>query len=593
MQPTLSDAQEAVLRPGIRLIEACPGAGKTRAIVARYTAAATTAGRAAALLSFTNAAVDEVTRRCANTPQALTAPNFVGTFDRFLHRYLVTPALIRLNSKPPRYVDSYDDLPVAFDTKIRRTGVHGQGLALGSFRSNAQGQLQYSAADRDSAPSADRPYLVGLEKAGIPFNDLAGTAQARVNQLTTSGIYDCEQSRLEALKILRDPNARWLHQRLAERFAEVIVDEFQDCSSIEQEILRSLHTLGIHVVVVADPDQAIYEFRQAEPGSYLDYRDELPKEQVVYLDDNWRSSPAICNLVSSLRTISTRPIVSQRRSSTVPHADTIYVTSGTLEFSRVQFEQLAAGLDIDIHQRLVLASTRKDAAALSGHPARVSKSSTLTGQVIRSAAALRYSADAAERKSAIVTLEEILLGTIKFPTELRRARREDQLLTAGLDRSELRMMVAQLVDESEAWTDADSATLSIRTTVEALLAPVHLGHTPLRQRFKTAKKADWHAWSRTAAGGQHSSNLPGAHIHAVKGAERDAVLLYIEDDPIGKRPHVLQLWAAEETHEARRVLYVGASRARRLLVLAVSPAHLEPLRDILSKTAVPALYLIE
>ena len=64
-----------------------PGAGKTRAIVARYLSRVEQEPRKGiALLSFTNAAIDEVKGRCGDMPDALKAPHFVGTFDSFINR---------------------------------------------------------------------------------------------------------------------------------------------------------------------------------------------------------------------------------------------------------------------------------------------------------------------------------------------------------------------------------------------------------------------------------------------------------------------------------------------------------------------------
>jgi DNA helicase-2/ATP-dependent DNA helicase PcrA len=106
MDAALSKAQQAVLGENVRLVEACPGAGKTRAMVSRFIAASMSSKRAIALVSFTNAAVDEAAKRCANKPEATQPPNFIGTFDRVIHRYIVTPVLVRARGKPPRYVDT-------------------------------------------------------------------------------------------------------------------------------------------------------------------------------------------------------------------------------------------------------------------------------------------------------------------------------------------------------------------------------------------------------------------------------------------------------------------------------------------------------
>jgi DNA helicase-2/ATP-dependent DNA helicase PcrA len=79
----------------------------------------------------------------------------------------------------------------------------------------------------------------------------------------------------------------------------------------------------------------------------------------------------------------------------------------------------------------------------------------------------------------------------------------------------------------------------------------------------------------------------------VKGAEFDAVLLEIEEQPKGTRPHILELWRSQETSEARRVLYVGASRARRLLVLAVPLKHLDALREVLQGLDPHTTFVVE
>jgi DNA helicase-2/ATP-dependent DNA helicase PcrA len=579
METGLSNAQQAVLSESTRLVEACPGAGKTRAIVARFAEQASVGGRAAALLSFTNAAVDEAVTRCAHTPHATQPPNFVGTFDRFLHRFLVTPVLVRARGKLPRYVDTWSDLPASgYTTMVRHRDVGGNGLSLANFRVDVDAKLHYP----EDPPQADRAYVYQLQQAGYQPADLANYAATLIKQLLDAGIYDCDFARLKSLMILRDTaDCDWLHQRLATRFAEIIVDEFQDCSAIEHEILHRLQALGIRIVVVADPDQAIYEFRHADPRSYVEYRDRLTAEQIVHLDENWRSSPAICTLLSSLRSISARPIISRRDDSEAPHADVVYVVAGSAAYARAQFHRLADELVIPAQQRLVLASTRAAASALAGRPPGAGEATKLSSQLIRQVATIRFSPGATQRKQAISAIELILLGTIKFPEELKKASRSDQLDAAGIDQSQLRLMVARLVEASQAWTDATAAVASIRQTVDRLLSAAAIDHTAVALRFKTASAADWNAWQRLEAATTRPTDLPTAHIHAVKGAEFDAVLLEIEEQPKGTRPHILELWRSQETSEARRVLYVGASRARRLLVLAVPLKHLDALREVL------------
>jgi len=112
--PELSPAQrELAETPGSVFAEACPGAGKTRAIVARYLAAAVAEQRRGiALLSFTNAAIDEARARCTS-PRALVAPNFVGTFDTFINRFISGPAFATKHGAAARFVPAWDEVPAA------------------------------------------------------------------------------------------------------------------------------------------------------------------------------------------------------------------------------------------------------------------------------------------------------------------------------------------------------------------------------------------------------------------------------------------------------------------------------------------------
>src|ERR1700722_16925156 len=129
----LSAEQLRVLDPDVRVVEAGPGSGKTRALVARYLQEASRPERGVALLSFTNAAVDEARRRASSAPHLLRAPHFVGTIDTFLHRFVVTPAEVRRLRRLPSYLRSWDDLTDDFKM-VRLRQPPGYGVPLSAFR---------------------------------------------------------------------------------------------------------------------------------------------------------------------------------------------------------------------------------------------------------------------------------------------------------------------------------------------------------------------------------------------------------------------------------------------------------------------------
>lgn len=58
------------------------------------------------------------------------------------------------------------------------------------------------------------------------------------------------------------------------RYNYVLIDEFQDCNSVQYEIIKMLYTTKENIFVVGDDDQAIYGFRGADPGIMRRFQEE-------------------------------------------------------------------------------------------------------------------------------------------------------------------------------------------------------------------------------------------------------------------------------------------------------------------------------
>ena len=82
---------------------------------------------------------------------------------------------------------------------------------------------------------------------------------------------------------------------LAHRFPVIIVDEAQDTSREQMEILDVLSTAGTQtVILVGDSDQAIYEWRDATPEYFVKKMNDVTWT-TQQLTANFRSSQHICN----------------------------------------------------------------------------------------------------------------------------------------------------------------------------------------------------------------------------------------------------------------------------------------------------------
>ena len=94
--------------------------------------------------------------------------------------------------------------------------------------------------------------------------------------------------------------------RLDGRIRHVLVDEFQDTSELQVQLLRCLTAGwelgdGRTLFLVGDPMQSIYRFRKAEVSLFLKAADnaaELPPVSALGLERNFRSTPAIVEWVN-------------------------------------------------------------------------------------------------------------------------------------------------------------------------------------------------------------------------------------------------------------------------------------------------------
>ena len=92
-----------------------------------------------------------------------------------------------------------------------------------------------------------------------------------------------------------------LAQNLAANFDHVLVDEYQDTSALQGEIIQALKPDGAGVTVVGDDAQAIYSFRAAAVDNILGFADRFkPKAEMVVLSQNYRSTQPILDASNAL-----------------------------------------------------------------------------------------------------------------------------------------------------------------------------------------------------------------------------------------------------------------------------------------------------
>ena len=88
-------------------------------------------------------------------------------------------------------------------------------------------------------------------------------------------------------------------QRFLSTFAHLIVDEFQDNSELQSQLLELMVDASApKLTVVGDDDQCIYQFRGAEPGNFRRLRGVFSSLVDRTLVDNYRSSANILTVAA-------------------------------------------------------------------------------------------------------------------------------------------------------------------------------------------------------------------------------------------------------------------------------------------------------
>ncbi len=162
----------------------------------------------------------------------------------------------------------------------------------------------YKRANATKGIKAGDPNQKEIDKAHDTMKKLLAAVSEYRNfdrKMKERGRYDYDDMILWVLKAFRENEE--LLRRYQERYQYILVDEFQDTSGSQNELLKFiLNYWDIpNVFVVGDDDQSIFKFQGANMKNILDFaNDYVHTLQTVVLKQNYRSNQQILDVSKAL-----------------------------------------------------------------------------------------------------------------------------------------------------------------------------------------------------------------------------------------------------------------------------------------------------
>lgn len=280
---------------GPSLVLAGAGSGKTRTITYRvaYLLKNGVNPSSILLLTFTNKAAKEMLERVSGIAKGAAKGIWGGTFHSISNRILrVYGASVGLTEKFSilDQEDSRDMLKLCMkdsdlDIKEKRTPSTAIIQNILSFSRNARIPV---------SEVVEMKYPKFFEFIGA----IEGIERAFAKRKLESNAADFDDLLLKLLELLKGNSA--IKERLSRQFKYILVDEYQDTNPIQADIIDALSSVNRNVLVVGDDAQSIYSFRAATVANILDFPRRYANAKIFRLETNYRSTPEILDLANSI-----------------------------------------------------------------------------------------------------------------------------------------------------------------------------------------------------------------------------------------------------------------------------------------------------
>lgn len=268
---------------------ACAGSGKSRTLAYRIARLIAEGARPEGIVAFTftDRAADAIKRRVSQSLSKVgLSPNVLGAmYIGTIHSYC-QHVLGKMDAV-------YRQFDVLDENRLKLYIISRYGrLGLRALRPRAHGQSYFDAV-RQLANAWKTINDELLTVAAVAAEDqLLGDVLER---LSTSLSQDQYIDFSLMIRLVVDALGRGdaCARSAVADLRHLMVDEYQDVSPAQEELIRRLHALSETLFVVGDDDQSIYAWRGADVSNILNFRTRYPNAAQLPLSENFRSTSAI------------------------------------------------------------------------------------------------------------------------------------------------------------------------------------------------------------------------------------------------------------------------------------------------------------
>lgn len=290
---TLNPAQrEAVEKTeGPVLILAGAGSGKTRVLTTRIGHLIEDKGVQPAnilAITFTNKAANEMRERVEETLESDASDMWISTFHSCCVR------ILRKDINRIGYNRSF----VIYDSADQVTLVKDCLKELNLNDKVFEPKMIISTISGAKDKLYDPKQFKAMHMNDNRMSKIAGVYALYQDRLKRNSALDFDDLIFKTVELLKSDKEVLDYYR--NRFKYIMVDEYQDTSKAQYELIKILAKEHQNICVVGDDDQSIYGWRGADIRNILEFEKDYDDVHVVKLEQNYRSTQIILDAANTV-----------------------------------------------------------------------------------------------------------------------------------------------------------------------------------------------------------------------------------------------------------------------------------------------------